>query len=655
METVLLADNNRDFLETRAEFLTQAGYDVITALTLQEAERVLGEGRVQGAILDMRLENDDDPKDESGLTLAKKSDYRLIPKILLTRHPSYEIVREALSATNAGLPPAVDFVTKQEGPEALISALQRLFTLHVRDNPSLAIQFCEGELVSFSNLATLLEPSLSGEQLSGRAAELTNLFRQLFYGKTEIKIERPLWRDEGRVALLVFAFAPGKAQPLVVVCGRGDVIIDEARRRHQFAPDAPAENVTALIRTCETVHFAVNAYALAGMAMEGNVTLSDLYRERPEQALNAALDALVGKTLAAWQQEKLVVDSSQSLADLYRAAFGLGREFTRSDGFRRRVSTIAQQAPRLGVRVEENEETLTFRFGEGSFSYPHPAAFVESAFASEHLLLVNTPGNLSAKNVLADSAGHVWLTDFAAAGPKPALWNYTSLEAIIRFDWVETNSVEAIHDMCRSLTESFASPDIGAAEPQVRKPLKAIRRLRQLALRGGHVDRREYQLGLFYNAAHRLAAFNPANHLTDKELARQLHAVLTQALACTQLSPAPEPEEGGGLYIDHAHKAARVGGRRVRLTAQGYRLLSCLERRRNEPCSVRELIEQVFGEEYDQQDQFKSQQRRLHTAVKRLRDRIEEDPDDPRHLLTLPGVGYMLSLRGGAGATVEKD
>jgi CheY-like chemotaxis protein len=286
METVLLADNNRYFLETRAEFLTQAGYDVITALTLQEAERVLGEGRVQGAILDMRLENDDDPKDESGLALAKKSDYRLIPKILLTRYPTYEIVREALSAANAGLPPAVDFVAKQEGPEALISALKRLFSLHVRDNPSLAIQFCGGDVVSFSNLATLLEPSLSGEQLPGRTAELTNLFRQLFYGKTEVRIGRLLWRDEGRAALLVFTFAPGKAQPQVVVCGRSDLIIDEARRRQQFAPDAPAENGTTLIRTCETVHFAVNAYALAEMTMEGSATLAELYRERPEQTFN---------------------------------------------------------------------------------------------------------------------------------------------------------------------------------------------------------------------------------------------------------------------------------------------------------------------------------------------------------------------------------
>ena len=533
METVLLADNNRHFLETRAEFLTQAGYDVITALTLQDAERVLGEGRVQGAILDMRLENDDDPKDESGLTLAKKSDYRLIPKILLTRYPTYEIVREALSADGAGLPPVVDFVAKQEGPEALISALKRLFSLHVHDNPSLVIQFADGELASFSNLAILLEPALSGEQMSSRAAELTNLFRQLFYGKTEVKIERLLWWDEGRAAFLAFTFAPGKAQPQVVVCGRSELIVEEARRRQDYAPDAPDGNGTTLVKTCETMRFAVTAYALAGMTMEANFTLAGLYREHPEETFNAALDTLFEKTLPAWQQEKTVADEAQSIADLYCEALGVSQHLLSAPEVRRRIRTVAQQAPRLGAKIEENDGALTLRLAQGAFTYPHPAAFPDST--SKRPLLVNTPGHLSGENILADGAGHVWLTDFARAGLRPLLWNYTSLEAIIRFDWAEPNSIQAMHEMGRSLTESFVRINVGDVEPQLRKPVRAIRHLRQLALRHGQVDQREYQLGLFYLAAQRLAAFDPAGHLTDKELARLTNIISTQAMICAEL------------------------------------------------------------------------------------------------------------------------
>lgn len=653
MEIVLLADNNRHFLETRAEFLTQAGYDVITALTLQDAERVLSEGRVQGAILDMRLENDDDPKDESGLMLAKKNDYRLIPKILLTRYPTYEIVRAALSADNAALPPAVDFVAKQEGPEALISALKKLFSLHVHDDPSLVIQFCKEELVSFSNLATLLEPTLSGEQLSSRVAELTNLFRQLFYGKTEIKIGHLLWKEESRVALLVFTFAPGKAQPQVVVCGRSELIVEEARRRQDFAPDAPGENGTTLIRTCETVHFAVNAYALAGMTMEGNVTLSKLYRECSEQTFNAALETLFEKTLPAWQQEKTVADEAQCLADLYRAALDISEQLMPLPEVQRRIRTVTQQSPRLGVRIEEHNHLLTVRLGKESFTYPHPATFLYSTFASERPILVNTPGHFTGKNILTDSAGHVWLTDFAGAGLKPLLWNYTSLEAIIRFDWVETKSIQALHEMGRSLTESFNRINVSEVESQLRKPMKAIRRLRHLALRSGQVDPREYQLGLFYHAAHRLAAFNSTHHLTDKELTRLTNIILTQAMICAEWGTQPEPVDPG-LFIDHANQAAWVDGKRVRLTKQGYKLLCCLERRKGGHCDTREMIEEGLGENYDEKDKFKSQQGRLHTAIRRLREDIEENPDEPHYLITVPGVGYLLASRSRAEISEEE-
>ncbi len=133
----------------------------------------------------------------------------------------------------------------------------------------------------------------------------------------------------------------------------------------------------------------------------------------------------------------------------------------------------------------------------------------------------------------------MWLTDFAEAGLKPLLWNYTSLEAIIRFDWIETQNVRALHELGRSLTESLVRINVGGIEPQLRKPARAVRRLRQLALRGEQVDQREYQLGLFYHAARRLAAFNPVANLTDEELSRLTNVVLTQAMICAELTSSP--------------------------------------------------------------------------------------------------------------------
>jgi predicted nucleotide-binding protein len=122
--TILFADNDLDFLKTRADFLEQEGYLVVPATNVTEAMRNLEIGGIDLAIIDIRLEHDDDEKDTSGLILARDV-ARSVPKIILTGFPSYEYVREALRPQLDGLPAAVDFVAKQEGPEAMLAAVER--------------------------------------------------------------------------------------------------------------------------------------------------------------------------------------------------------------------------------------------------------------------------------------------------------------------------------------------------------------------------------------------------------------------------------------------------------------------------------------------------------------------------------------------------
>ncbi len=134
--TILFADNDPDFLKTRTEFLEKEGYQVIPAADPTEARRALErEGRIDLAILDIRLVDDNDDKDTSGLTLAKEA-ARSVPKIILTGFPSVEAARGALKPQPDGLPPAVDFLDKKEGPEALLAAIRRALSVHKEEIPS---------------------------------------------------------------------------------------------------------------------------------------------------------------------------------------------------------------------------------------------------------------------------------------------------------------------------------------------------------------------------------------------------------------------------------------------------------------------------------------------------------------------------------------
>lgn len=132
MKTVILvADNNEEFRSTLAEFLERSNYKVWQAASPIEARQVLEEKRVDLAILDLRLEDDKDPNDRSGLDIAKQV-APTIPKIILTGFPDMETLREALSIVDQDLPPATRYIYKLEGMANVRQAVNDSLTVTKR-------------------------------------------------------------------------------------------------------------------------------------------------------------------------------------------------------------------------------------------------------------------------------------------------------------------------------------------------------------------------------------------------------------------------------------------------------------------------------------------------------------------------------------------
>lgn len=156
--TILIADNDKDFLETRAEFLRRGGYQVIRASSPSEARELFDKERMDAAVVDIRLVNDDDERDASGIELAKELS-RSVPVLLLTGYPSLEYARQMLKPQLDGLPIAYDFVLKRDGPEAMLTAVRDALTLqamskdkyHSRDT---LISLWEKDIASVQNEAT---------------------------------------------------------------------------------------------------------------------------------------------------------------------------------------------------------------------------------------------------------------------------------------------------------------------------------------------------------------------------------------------------------------------------------------------------------------------------------------------------------------------
>jgi CheY-like chemotaxis protein len=126
--TILVADNIKDFRITVVDYLKRKGYKVVEAETIGEAKDILTKGEVDAAVMDIRMINEDDPADISGLTLASEVAPQ-IPKIILTAYPRPDLVRAAFRQVDGKLPVAVDFFDKGEGLPALLTSLEKILPL----------------------------------------------------------------------------------------------------------------------------------------------------------------------------------------------------------------------------------------------------------------------------------------------------------------------------------------------------------------------------------------------------------------------------------------------------------------------------------------------------------------------------------------------
>jgi DNA-binding response OmpR family regulator len=666
---ILLMDNDTEFLKSLSQELRQAGYIVREASTIEKAEAVLCRDRIHLAIMDIEMRNKNpkgqtedgasspryDNTDISGLILAKDPRFRFLPKIILTEFPKLEYVRTALGPVVQGPSPAVGFIAKSEGNLKLIHTVDEAFASYVKLNWNLVIQFDETTPTSLLHIAEAMEPDSKDENLLSRAAEIEDLFRALFYGATEgrverIKIQRLLWKRGARIALLVFVFPKNKpVESRIIVCGRNALIMSELSLYTEHSPRTHKSGSTLLQNCGQTVHFAGLSYTPGDASLENVQTLAELYKGTSDKIVGSALKSLYEQALPEWHKNyPSLADENERLDEVYRERLNLTEESIPQQRFAALVQAIARQAHTLGVKIESSQRRLLITFGSQTFSYPDPTFSLWGSFdIGRPVLLSNSPGKISVHNLLSENGERVWITDFAAAGPAPVLWNYLTLEAEFRFDLVEPTSLQWLHQMETYLTgDNLYRFEIGDLEAPLRKPMKAIQMIRKLGSKDLGNDAPAYHLGLLFEAFRRLSEFNTDNRLTRGELTRYTHLLIGAAVILGrigdggELASAASQAKYYGISIDKENRIVRVDGARVPMRGQSYYLLCYLFDHVDRLTTRRELVEMVLGEKYDAADE--SQAGRLNTAMHRLREKIEIDYERPRYLLTEPGGGYRL-------------
>jgi two-component system KDP operon response regulator KdpE len=93
----------------------------------------------------------------------------------------------------------------------------------------------------------------------------------------------------------------------------------------------------------------------------------------------------------------------------------------------------------------------------------------------------------------------------------------------------------------------------------------------------------------------------------------------------------------GDLEIDSVRHRATRAGVEIKLTPKEFELLSFLAKHPGRVLTHKQILAAVWGPAHTEDTQY------LRVYVGQLRQKVEERPDDPRLILTEPGIGYRIA------------
>ena len=130
--------------------------------------------------------------------------------------------------------------------------------------------------------------------------------------------------------------------------------------------------------------------------------------------------------------------------------------------------------------------------------------------------------------------------------------------------------------------------------------------------------------------------FSPA------ELVLRVKSILRRAAPAADAATAPGGDSSGGpvirhgdLTIDPSRHEVRRGDQAIDLTRVEFRLLSAILGADGRVLSRDQLLDAVYG-----QDAADVLDRTIDVHIRRLRDKLDDDPDAPRYVQTVRGIGY---------------
>jgi DNA-binding response OmpR family regulator len=133
-----------------------------------------------------------------------------------------------------------------------------------------------------------------------------------------------------------------------------------------------------------------------------------------------------------------------------------------------------------------------------------------------------------------------------------------------------------------------------------------------------------------------------AKPFSSRELVARLRALVRRSRGA--LGPARDAIRVGALELSPRDYSATLEGRQLKLTTAEFVLLRVLAERAGRVLTREQLLDLTKGSADEAFD------RSIDAHVSRLRQKLGDDPRQPRLLKTIRGAGYLLATGGGDGA-----
>jgi DNA-binding response OmpR family regulator len=128
------------------------------------------------------------------------------------------------------------------------------------------------------------------------------------------------------------------------------------------------------------------------------------------------------------------------------------------------------------------------------------------------------------------------------------------------------------------------------------------------------------------------------DYITKPFSMREFRSRVRAALRRAEMAPPAEtdeqPLERGDVRIDFAKRTTEVRGEAIELTYVEFEILAILARHPGRVFPRDALLDRVWG------DSAYRDPRTIDVHIRHLREKVERDPKNPEHLLTVRGVGY---------------